>query len=122
MVLTVNYQVLAYTEKSDYFMISDTERFWKDNWYIVLIIALAVAALIFITVKLTQYFVRSHTVILCSNGENTQFSVKHGQSFLAPVPQTDKVFKGWFRDTALTIPFNSSDRILRDTILYAKFE
>lgn len=122
----MNLPFLAYKAQS-FSESAKKERIWEDwenvkPFLIFLLISIAVALLVFATYKLTRYFGRTHTVTLSVDGREEHLSIKHGQCYHAPIPQTDKIFKGWYRDTAFTIPFNSSDRILRDTIIYAKFE
>lgn len=117
----LTYKAPSFSETAKREQISE---FWENAkpFLIFLLIALGVALISFITYKLVKYLGRTHTVTLSIEGKNEQHFIKHGQRYHAPIPQTDKIFKGWYRDTAFTIPFNSSDRILFDTILYAKTE
>jgi uncharacterized repeat protein (TIGR02543 family) len=54
---------------------------------------------------------------------DTETRVYAGDSYAPPIPEKDgSTFKGWFVDTALTVPWKSTDRVECDLTLYPKWE
>lgn len=95
------------------------EDWWFDYWWLVILAICAIAILIFL---IYRYQTRTHTITLYIGKEITVINIQHGKTFSAPIPEGDGVFKGWYRDSACMIPFNSSDKIVSDFSLYSKFE
>ena len=102
----------------EYRVESVADWIWK-YWYV---IVLAITALICILFAVYVYQHRLHSVSLHCNGHITIIRVTHNSTLPVPIPKTDNKFSGWYRDSACTIPFNSSDKIKFDFPLYAKFE
>ncbi|MBQ9116118.1 MAG: InlB B-repeat-containing protein [Clostridia bacterium] len=66
---------------------------------------------------------RKHTLTVYSDGEISSRRVRHKRTYSAPLLQKEGyVFKGWYRDSAMQLPFDSSMRITTDISIYAKFE
>ena len=54
---------------------------------------------------------------------DTETRVYAGESYAPPIPEKDGfTFKGWFIDTALTVPWKSTDRVECDLTLYPKWD
>lgn len=59
----------------------------------------------------------------CYDGRIETVEIKSGECFNAPFPERSGYsFLGWFNDTALSIPFNGSQKTKRNFTLYAKWE
>ena len=95
------------------------ENWWFDYWWIAILASLVILGVV---IWFYEHITRTHTITLYIDGKTTTVQVQHGKTFSAPVPDGNRVFKGWFRDTACMIPFNSSDKIVSDFTLYSKFE
>lgn len=91
----------------------------EDYWWV---IALALIAIVALAVWIYKRQTRLHQITLYIGKDTTIVQVQHGNTFSAPIPDGDGVFKGWYRDSACMIPFNSSDKIVSDFSLYSKFE
>ena len=92
-----------------------------EYWWI------AVIAIVVLTVAIMLLYDRKprvHSISLNIDNKITIVKVQHGKTFSAPMlsSQNSQQFKGWFRDTACMIPYNSSDKVISDITLYAKFE
>ena len=108
------YQTTAVTRKSN------TVAEWLyDYWWVILV---AICILGAITLWIYSHCTRLHKIILYVGQKSTVVHVQHGKTFSAPIPNGEGTFKGWFRDSACMIPFNSSDKIVSDFSLYSKFE
>lgn len=95
-----------------------------DYWWLLLLAIITIGILIFLLYK---HQTRTHTITLnIPYSPATTVTVRHNEVFNAPIlTSNDKfhpTFKGWFRDTACMIPYNSSDKVTSDFPLYAKFE
>ena len=90
-----------------------------DYWWV---IVLALTILVAIAIWIYKLQTRLHKITLYIGKGTTIVEVQHGKTFSAPIPDTEGNFKGWYRDSACTIPFNSSDKIVSDFSLYSKFE
>lgn len=88
-------------------------------WYLI-VFGLFIAGGIVFAVYIHQ--TRMHSITLYHEENLTVIPVQHNSAFSIPLPKTDKKFLGWYRDSAYTIPFCSSDKIKFDFPLYAKFE
>ena len=95
------------------------EEWFYDYWWVIAIAAIALCTL---TVWIYKRQTRLHKITLYIGKDATIVEVQHGKTFSAPIPDGDGVFKGWYRDSACIIPFNSSDKIVSDFSLYSKFE
>ena len=91
----------------------------SDYWWVILV---AICILGAITLWIYSHCTRLHKIILYIGSKATTVYVQHGNTFSAPIPEGEGTFKGWFRDSACMIPFNSSDKIVSDFTLYSKFE
>lgn len=66
-----------------------------------------------------KYLNMTHSVI----AGDTETRVYTGEPYAPPIPEMDGLtFKGWFIDTALTVPWKSTDRVECDLVLYPKWE
>ena len=90
-----------------------------DYWWVVVLSAIALIA---IAIWIYKRQTRLHKITLYVGKEPTVYEVQHGTTFSAPIPDGKETFKGWYRDSACMIPFNSSDKIVSDFSLYSKFE
>ena len=109
---------LAYKTQSVYLEEENFATWAEDYWWV---IALALIAIGAIAVWIYKQQTRLHKITLFVGRETTVVEVQHGKTFSAPLPDKEG-FKGWYRDSACTIPFNSSDKIVSDFSLYSKFE
>lgn len=74
------------------------------------------------SIKDTVFYVQ-----FISNGGSavgTIVNVRYGTTIDLPdnPTKTNYWFRGWFTDTSLTIPFDASQKIYKNTVLYAKWE
>ena len=90
-----------------------------DHWYVYVLSFIAICAIAYLLYKRAT---RLHNITLYVDKTPTIVQVQHRTTFSAPIPDGKGTFKGWYRDSACTLPFNSSDKILSDFSLYAKFE
>ena len=98
---------------------------WHERyWYVILIGIISVVVVTLIIYTIYKSRTRIHNITLYCGNETTVVQCQHGKVFSAPMLSntTSKQFKGWFRDTAFMIPYNSSDKVISDFTLYAKFE
>ena len=94
--------------------------FFEYWWIAVIAIIVITTASVLLYYRLT----RLHSISLHIGNKITVVKVQHGKTFSAPMlsSKNNQQFKGWFRDTACMIPYNSSDKVISDITLYAKFE
>ena len=97
----------------------DLSSWLYDYWWVIFLSLLAICVLVY---SIYRHQTRYHEITLYIGKTTTVYKVQHGKTFSAPIPEIEGVFKGWFRDTACMIPFNSSDKIVSDFSLYSKFE
>ena len=98
----------------------ESSKSWLyDYWWV---IAIALVLLIALVVWTYIRQTRLHNIVLYTGKEPTTVTVQHGKTFPAPIPDVDGEFCGWYRDSAYTIPFNSSDKVVSDFSLYAKIK
>ena len=113
------YLILAHKVTGAYL---EERNFWtwlEDYWWVIALALIAIGSIAFWIYKQQT---RLHKITLFAGRETTVVEVQHGKTFSAPIPDTEGTFKGWYRDSACTIPFNSSDKIVSDFSLYSKFE
>lgn len=95
---------------------------WFERYWYIIVIAVSVIATLLIMYGIYKHQKRSHNIVLYVGKESSTVAVQHRKTFSAHVPDVDGEFCGWYRDSAFTIPFNSSDKIVRDISLYAKIK
>ena len=97
------------------------ESWFYDYWWVV-----SLAIIVFTALCIWIYYrtTRLHTIYLHIGDKKSTVKIQHGKTFSAPMisPINGQRFKGWFRDTACMIPYDSSDKVISDITLYAKFE
>lgn len=108
-----------YKESIDSYRERDFWDWWFDYRWLVIIFTLVTLVIIICFFK---HLTRLHTITLYVSGNTTTVQIQHGKTFSAPIPEGNGIFKGWYRDSACMIPFNSSDKIVSDFSLYSKFE
>ena len=113
------YLFFAYKTTSVYLKEETFEEWFYDYWWVV---GLALAILCAIAVWIYKRQTRLHKITLYVDKTATVVEIQHGNTFSAPIPDGKGSFKGWYRDSACMIPFNSSDKIVSDFSLYSKFE
>ena len=95
------------------------ENWWFEYWWIAILVILFVLGTI---IWFYEHITRMHNITLYIDAKPTIIQIQHGKTFSAPIPEGTGVFKGWFRDSACMIPYNSSDKVVSDFSLYSKFE
>lgn len=93
------------------------EQYW---WvFMILLLVLLTIAMGITYIKRTP---KSNSITIHLVGRE-DLSVPHGSRPILPMPsKPGYAFRGWFLDSACTIPFDSRQPIKRDLILYPKWE
>ena len=102
---------------------TSNEFFDKYLWVVVL----AVLALAGLTLLLSWIYIRRQKVkkteITIHLSCHSDIQVQYGRIAMLPTPKRDGYeFRGWFLDSACTIPFDSRIPIKRELILYPRWE
>jgi len=94
--------------------------------FLVIAVILAVTLGCVYGIKLTvtiDYGYSEGSRILGFEPKIEEFKVTRGSTFSPERPtRSGYTFKGWYKDSALTIPWSSTDKVRSDMTLYAKWE
>lgn len=95
---------------------------FMDKYWWVFIICILVLLTIAMGITYIKRAPKSNSITIHLVGRE-DLSVPHGSRPILPIPKSQGyIFRGWFLDSACTIPFDSRKPIKRDLILYPKWE
>lgn len=100
--------------------------FW-DKYGTLIVVLSVILLLIIVTLIIcrkhirTHFFIKSLRTVELINHKTV--GVPRNSSFAPPLlTRQDYVFRGWFIDSALTIPWTSTQKVTCDMALYPKWE
>ena len=95
---------------------------WWHNWYpwsLILFILAGLCLLLVVWILVKRLWIlknKMHTVFFV---DNDQQSVPHGSLLFPSIPKKEGyAFRGWYKDSACTEPWKSTDRVKHDLTLY----
>lgn len=96
---------------------------FEQYWWIIVIAVVAVALITFLTVFFVK---RSHRMVLVtmySDDERKTVSVRNGSHYDPGIPRKEGCrFRGWYMDSAHTIPWLTTYKVKSGICLYADWE
>lgn len=97
------------------------KRFFEEYWWVCIILLLVVVTIAMGLTYIKQNSKAKKRTIHFVGGD--EISVSYGSRPVLPIPQNQGyIFRGWFLDSACTIPFDSRKPVKKDLILYPKWE
>ena len=104
---------------------SSWEIFWDGDaaWWVYLIVVSSIVAIIATAIAL--YMVHRHhmTAQYRVSVDDKEYTLKWHEEFTPPIPKrTGYAFRGWYIDSACTVPWDSRKYINRNTVLFTKWE
>lgn len=100
---------------------SGFEKFMSDYWWTLLIAFFVLIAIGFAISYRSEMLSRKIITIHFVGQED--ITVPYGSKPILPIPEKNGyVFRGWFLDSACTIPYYSDSPMKKDLILYPKWE
>ena len=96
------------------------EKFWDlYSW----MVGVAVIALLFgLLIWLMYRDKLKNTTVTVTYLDFEEFTCKYGDRLIPPVPKREGyAFYGWFKDTAFSEPWKSTDKVKKDLTLYPKW-
>lgn len=111
------------------FRFSDTtvfpdDRIWIEKyWWIIALAVVAVAAVIFAVLYFRSRSEKMIDLTVYASDEGKLLSVKKGSPYNPPIPRKEGyTFKGWYLDSACTVPWLSTYKVKKTMCLYADWQ
>ena len=100
------------------------DRTWiEEYWWILVIAAVAVAAITFAILYFRNRAEKFVCVSVYRSDKAEQMQIKKGSTFNPDLPMREGYsFRGWYLDSACTIPWLSTYKVKKNMALYPKWE
>lgn len=97
------------------------EKFWDLNGELVVSVAVVVM-LLGLLIWLMYRDKLKNTTVTVTYLDHEKVTCKYGDRLTPPVPKREGyAFCGWFKDTAFSEPWKSTDKVKKDLTLYPKW-
>ena len=100
------------------------EPMWiEEYWWTIVLAVIAVAAVVFAVLYFRNRSEKMVDVTVYANDEGKTLSVKKGSPYNPPMPKKEGyTFKGWYLDSACTVPWLSTYKVKKTMCLYADWQ